>query len=451
MRDRFGFDWSNVKGANYWSKPHLGRRMFFRSLTSAVSGYMLLPGGPLETVAKAAVTTKATAKNCIFFMLQGAPSHTDTFDLKSGNSFPAARFNPTPYNGVLFPQGLMPRIAEQFESVALLRSVKAWANVHGLMQTWVQIGRNPASPVAKISPHIGSVVSLELAQKGAILPTFMSLNGTPRAASGFLPVAHAPFLLTAGAGLPNTTHRDGRDRFAARTGLLLEAEKAAIAPADAGALPEEIADWKMRSQLLMYNSAVDRIFSLRDDERSQYGTSAFGDACLTARNLLRANLGTRFIQINFGSWDHHGNIYTQLPAMAAPFDAGFGRLIVDLKADGLLDETLIVAQGEFGRTVGSLNGNQGRDHYAQQTALFAGARIRGGRALGATDDLGAATIDPGWVRDRDVKAEDIEATIYSALGIDWTTLRRDNRFGRGYEYVPSADQDLFGPVHELWG
>ena len=138
------------------------------------------------------------------------------------------------------------------------------------------------------------------------------------------------------------------------------------------------------------------------------------------------------------------------PPLATPFDAGFGRLLGDLKADGLLDETLIVAQGEFGRTVGPLNGNRGRDHYAQQTVLFAGARIRGGRAVGATDDQGARTADPGWVRERDVKAEDIEATIYSALGIDWTTLRKDNRFGRGYEYVPSADQDLFGPVNELW-
>ena len=450
MKDYFGTDWSGVTGAPYWSKPQLGRRMFFRHLASAVSGYMLLPGRPMETVSKAAVSPKGTAKNCIFFMMQGAPSHTDTFDLKASNPFPAAQFNPTRYNGVLFPQGLMPRIAEQLESIVLLRSVRAWANVHGLMQTWVQIGRNPASPVAKISPHIGSVVSLELARKGGILPTFMSLNGTPRAASGFLPVTHAPFLLTAGTGLPNTTHRDGRERFATRTGLLLEAEKAASPAADVGALPDEIAEWKTRSQLLMYNGAVDRIFSFSDEERSRYGGSGFGDACITARNLLRANLGTRFIQINFGSWDHHGNIYQQLPAMATPFDAGFGRLLGDLKADGLLDETLIVAQGEFGRTVGPLNGNRGRDHYAQQTVLFAGARIRGGRAVGATDDQGARTADPGWVRDRDVKAEDIEATIYSALGIDWTTLRKDNRFGRGYEYVPSADQDLFGPVNELW-
>ena len=148
-------------------------------------------------------------------MMQGAPSHTDTFDLKPGNPFPKS-FNPTEYNGLLFPQGLMPQLAGQIDSVALVRAVRAWANVHGLMQQWVQIGRNPAAPTSKISPHIGSVVALELTRKDAILPAFLALNGTPPAASGFLPVADAPFVVTAGGGLPNTTHPDGRDRFATR-------------------------------------------------------------------------------------------------------------------------------------------------------------------------------------------------------------------------------------------
>ncbi len=452
MRDRFGFDESSVTGPPYWRKPQLGRRLFFRHLASAVGGYMLMPGQrPMETIARAAVTPKATAKYCIFFMLQGAPSHTDTFDLKPSNGFPADQFKPTTYNGVLFPQGLMPKLAEQLDSLVLVRSARAWANVHGLMQTWVQIGRNPATPLAKISPHIGSVVSLELTNKSAVLPAFIALNGTPRAASGFLPVANAPFLLTGGAGLPNTAHRDGRERFAGRTALLRESEAAGVpTAAELGALPDEIADWKLRSQLLMYNSQVDRIFQLDGDTRTQYGGTPLGDACLTARNLLRANMGTRFIQITYGSWDHHNNLYPRLTAMAGEFDSALGRLLVDLKADGLLDQTLIVAQGEFGRTVGPLNGAGGRDHYQQQSIVFAGARIRGGRAIGVTDERGARTVEPQWSRDRDVRPEDTEATIYSALGIDWTTLKRDARFGRGYEYVP-ASEDMYSPVHELWG
>ena len=450
MKDRFGFDWSGVAGAPYWSKPQLGRRMFFRHVASAVAGYLLLPGRPLERVARASVSPKATAKNVVFIMMQGAPSHTDTFDLKAGNPFPRS-FNPTTYNGLLFPQGLMPHLAGQLDSIALVRSMRAWANVHGLMQQWVQIGRNPAKPTSKISPHIGSVVALELTRKDAILPAFLALNGTPPASSGFLPVADAPFVVTAGGGLPNTSHPDGRDRFAARNAVLQALEAGAVPGEDLGSGPDEMKEWKTRSRSLMYNSDVDRIFNLDPDDKTRYGNTAFGNACVTARNLLRADMGTRFIQITLGSWDYHSNLYAQLIPMAGQFDAGLGALLVDLKADGLLDQTLIVAQGEFGRTVGNLNGNSGRDHFQQQAMLVAGAQVRGGRAIGETDSLGSKTIDPGWSRERDVRAEDIEATIYSALGIDWTTLRQDSRFGRGYEYVPSAGEDLYGPLHELWG
>jgi uncharacterized protein (DUF1501 family) len=282
----------------------------------------------------------------------------------------------------------------------------------------------------------------------------MALNGTPRAASGFLPVAHAPFLLTSGEGLPNTAHPDGPDRYSSRMALLQDSERtSSIQAADLGSAGLEMAEWKLRSQLLMYNSNVDKIFLLNGADQRRYGNSAFGNACLTARNLLNAKLGTRFIQITFGSWDHHAGIYGRLVPMATDFDSGLAALMTDLKSNGLFDETLIVAQGEFGRSVGPLNGGQGRDHYPQQTVLFAGAGTRGGRAIGSTDDMGAATADPGWSRGRDVRAEDIEATIYSALGIDWTKLLRDNRFGRGYEYVPSASgsEDIYGPVNELWG
>src|SRR5207245_1431153 len=125
----------------------------------------------------------------------------------------------------------------------------------------------------------------------------------------------------------------------------------------------------------LFNSIVDRIFNLDAVERNRYGNTAFGAACLTARNLLRANLGTRFIQINLGSWDYHQNLYAQLTPMASQFDSGLGALLVDLKAAGLLDETLIVAQGEFGRTVGPLNSNAGCTHVLQTAMWFSCALV----------------------------------------------------------------------------
>ncbi len=173
--------------------------------------------------------------------------------------------------------------------------------------------------------------------------------------------------------------------------------------------------------------------------REAYGNTGFGDACIAARDLARAGNGVRFIRIDSGSWDHHGNIYaphTNLQKMCGQFDAGMAALIRDLKKDGAFDDTLIAALGEFGRTVGALNQNAGRDHHTQQAALFAGAGIEGGRAIGATNEAGDEVIDPGWSRQRYIRPEDIAATIYQALGIDWTKacLARPNF-----------------PVNELWG
>src|SRR5260370_9104473 len=109
MKDRFGFDWSKIQGAPFWSRPQLGRRMFFRHVASAVGGYFLLPGRPMETIAKAAVTTRNTAKNVIFIMMTGAPSHTDTFHLTEDPS-PPPSCKPTNSNGLRCPPRSVPNI-----------------------------------------------------------------------------------------------------------------------------------------------------------------------------------------------------------------------------------------------------------------------------------------------------------------------------------------------------
>ena len=454
MKNRF--DFSKIRGTQFWRQPHIGRRVFFRHMASAVGGYFLLPSRPLETIAKASVTPIGTAKNCIFILLTGAPSHTDTFDLKEGSWTPGY-FNPTSFGDIRFPQGLMPKIAAQLDSIALVRSVRAWATAHGLAQTWVQIGRNPASGLSKIAPHIGSVVSLELgpASPDHTLPPFISLNASDGPSQGYLTPDNAPFYVSpSGGGLGNTAHPGGVDVFNRRYGIKLDLDTELESDPLLGTQldPAFVANESARK--VMYNPAVDAVFNFDTATRASYGTSSFGNACIAARNLLRANLGTRFIQISFGSWDHHVNIYApnaNLQSMAKQFDNGLGQLLADLKQDGTLDQTLIVALGEFGRTVGALNTTNGRDHHVQQTALFAGAKVTGKSVIGATDATGGTIVDPGWSRQREVRPEDLEATIYSALGIDWTTVRHDDPLQRGFEYVPFSDQDLYGPVNELWG
>jgi uncharacterized protein (DUF1501 family) len=206
---------------------------------------------------------------------------------------------------------------------------------------------------------------------------------------------------------------------------------------------------------MMYNPAVDGAFRFTAAEGARYGNTSFGNACLIAKQVIAANQGTRYIQITTGGWDMHQDIYNagvrnNIFSLGNAMDAAVAALIGDLKSSGLLNETLVVMAGEFGRTVWRLSAAAGRDHFPQQFVVVAGAGIRGGRAIGSTDAQGSATADPGWSRARDVRPEDIEATIYSAMGINWTTIRYDDPFGRGFEYVPYAKEDVYGPLQELW-
>jgi hypothetical protein len=459
MKDQFGHDPSKVRGTHFWRLPHIGRRMFFRHMATALSGYFLLPGSrPGETVARAAAAPIGTAKNVIFIFLTGAPSHTDTFDLKEGAWTPAF-MAPTSYGDLRFPQGLMPNIANQIGDVAFVRSLQAYATAHGLAQNWVQMGRNPIQGLNRLAPHIGSVVAQELGPQmtDRTLPAFMSLNASIGSGPGasFLPPEDEPFFVSpGGGGLANTTNSDGAAALDRRLGLTFSIDTEISASEPFGNAPADLNQFRNKARLLMYNGAVNNVFNFDQTTKNAYGNTGFGNACITARNLLRSGLGTRFIQISFGSWDHHGNIYgqnTNLQLMSRQFDAGLGALMADLKADGSFSSTLIVAMGEFGRTVGPLNANNGRDHHVQQSVLLAGAGIKGGRAIGQTNSLGDTIVDPGWSGNRAVRNEDIEATIYSALGIDWTKVIHASFLGRGFEYVPSSDVYTFQPINELWG
>lgn len=457
MKDRFGFDINHIAGTLFWRRPELGRRMFFRHVASTVGGYFMLPSKPMETVAKAAPTLKNTAKNVIFILMSGGPSQIDTFDFKDGAWTPK-EFAPTDYSGIRWPQGMMPQLGEQIKDLAFVRSMKAWALVHNLAKTWVMIGRNPALSSARIAPHIGSVVSLEFAKQdpGRALPAFVHLNTTNGPGNGYFAPDHSPFYISpSGGGMSNTTNRDGQARYNRRVEILDKLSTDLKESKEFGSEVNEAFAFQAAARRLNYNPDMDRIFTFDQAEKNRFGNTSFGNACIAARNLLRARSGVRFIQINQGDWDHHENIY--VPAVQnghmqvmRTFDSGLGTLMKDLRNDGLLDETLIVTMGEFGRVPGNINSGKGRDHHVQMSMMFAGAKINGGRAIGATDTVGGATKDPGWSRNRDVRPEDIEATIYSALGIDYTTLRRDDPIGRGFEYVPFSDRDLYGPIDELW-
>jgi hypothetical protein len=442
-------------------RPALSRRHFFHLAGAGVTASWLAPRAVSQNIVEqASVKTMGTAKHVIAILLTGAPSHIDTFDFKQTADSQLDLLKPETRKGLVWPVGLMPKLGEMIEDFALLRSVRSWNLQHGAAQVWSQIGRSPVAALGDIAPNIGSIVAAEKEaerRKDQVFPGFLSLNAPDGVGSGYLPSAYAPFRVTpAQAGLRNTSSPDdptGSGRFADRTAVLERLDGDLRQTAAYGAELADAGTFYKSARGMMYNSDVAKAFSFTAAESAEYGNSAFGNACLVARKVLAADQGTHFIQINFGSWDHHSAIYgaNNLPRMAGLLDSGLAKLFTDLKKDGLFNETLIVVAGEFGRTVGRLSGAGGRDHFLQQSALIAGAKVKGGRAIGSTNDAGSDIADPGWSRQREIRVEDLEATLYSALGINWTKVRYDDPFGRGFYYVPYSDQDIYGPLNELWG
>jgi hypothetical protein len=451
--------------------PGFSRRRFLQVAgTGIVASYFADVVNPrllYGATAAPNVALKNTAKNCIFIFLPGAPSNIDTWDLKVGAWTPSD-FNPTTYdNGaLLFPQGLMPNTAQHLDKLTFVRPGLAWAAVHTLGQAWAQIARNPGGATGAIAPHIGSVVSLESqAARSAsdVLPGFIALNSGGIPAQGYFPATYAPFqVVPASTGLPTISHPDGAARFTDRWNFLhqLDANRTTGA---LGKVTLDMNDFYNQSKAIMDAPNINALFSFSTDEHTRYGNSTFGDSLVIARNLVAGRKGTRFVQATFGSWDHHSDIYDKtagadsLYTQMAQFDPAFSALLTDLQSmpgtaagKTMLDETLVVVMAEFGRTVGALNNQNGRDHNLRMTSVWAGGGIRGGQVIGKTDATGNAVAEYGWSANRDVRPEDVTCTIYSALGIDYTTVRHDDPLGRGFEYVPFAKDGTYQPISELW-
>jgi hypothetical protein len=443
----------------FFERPFFSRRSFFQVLGAGLSG-SVLAGRAMSNnsgvVARGNPTLINRAKNVVFVLLAGAPSHADLFDFKMVEGVTPNSFRPETINGILWPTGLMPNLVKNLPDMALVRSVRSWALQHNLAQAWTQIGRSPAAALGDIAPNIGSIVAAEkFAERrpGDTFPLFLGLNANEMVGSGYLPSRYAPIRFNpAAAGFPDTVNPDGQARFENKWGLLYQLDSPLRINSPVSGEFEDYDGFYKAGKGMMFNPKVDQAFRYTTQESQRYGNSGFGNACLTAHKVLAANEGTRYIQINFGGWDHHQNIYDAnvLPRMAGMLDSGLSALLTDMKSSGLLNETLVVVMGEFGRTVGRLTGQQGRDHYLQQFVVFAGAGVKGGRAIGSTNETGARTVEYGWSRDRDIRTEDVESTLYSALGINYTNIRYDDPFQRGFEYVPYADQDLYGPIVELW-
>ena len=458
-----------ASGTTPYNGPELSRRGFLElGAGGLVASWFLSSPVSAWAATTAQVTPRASARNVIFVFLPGAPSQIDTWDLKEGAWTPSD-FAPASFGGGLrFPAGLLPNVSAHLSDIAIVRSVRASALVHGLGQTWIQIARNPTGATGSEAPNMGSIAALELdPQRGPndVLPAFLSLNTQGGlSGAGYFPSTYSPFVVQpTTTGLPSLSHPDGAARLQTRWNDLQQLDSSLRTGQPLGKDAADAVNFYNQAKVLIDTPAVNDLFKYSDPDSLRYGSSSFGNACLVAKQVLAGACGARFVMVSLGGWDMHSAIYTKTAAtnlytQMGQLDPALANLIADLKAapgktpgKTLFDETLVVVAGEFGRTVGALNGQAGRDHFAINSALFAGGGVKGGQVIGATDVTGGTITDSGVSGRTELRAEDIACTVYSALGIDWTTERHDDPLGRGFEYVPYAKDGVYAPIDRLFG
>ena len=452
--------------------PTLARREFLRIGATTFVGFHLLPMlKPLQVKAAHKVSPRGSAEFCIFLFLEGGPPQLDTFDVKEGKWTPPDFDIRTITPDIKMPYGQFPKLSERIHHLALARSVEAWESVHERGQYYIQVGRAFSAARASEIPSVGSLVAYEFQERkkeGDFLPPFVALNFSPGGAglagAGMLPASCAPLPLALGenADLAFVVPEAERERFSRRWDFLQRLDAGMRGgKAPLGRPPLDFSSHYLGAHEMLKRPRVGEILRFSEEDHSRYGSSSVGDGCILARNLVAADAGTHFISVAHKGWDLHGKIYDKTQkvnhyTLCRELDDCYSSLLDDLSTmkdkNGrtLLDKTLIVCMGEFGRTPGDLNPNKGRDHHRfASTSVFSGGGVRGGRVIGATDETGAKVTAHGWHRKRSIYTEDTVATIFSALGIDWSKSITNTPSGRAFEYIEFTSGTEFINVDEI--
>jgi uncharacterized protein (DUF1501 family) len=392
----------------------MGRRGF---LASGLAGTLGLAFSPLiqAQVAASASGVGPKAKRCILLWLNGGPSHIDTFDPKpgvdSGGPFKAID---TEASGVKFCEHL-PKLAARANHLAIVRSLTSAEADHERAYQLLHTGNAPQETV--VYPALGSVVAKRWSGDESALPTYVAINGNG-AGAGFFGLDFAPYVI----GDPNAPFANVRspegipERRIARRQKALDAFNRESA---AGRSAELIGDHQRitsQARKLTKSPALKALDLSKEtpETRTRFAAegddAGFGRGCLLALRLLEQ--GVRFVEVSLDGWDTHADNFNASTALMAKLDPAFAALVSSLAERGLLDETLVICMGEFGRTP-TINPSSGRDHWSEAfSAVLAGGGIRGGQVIGSTDEKGAS------VKDRPVTVPDLFATLLAAFGVD---------------------------------
>jgi uncharacterized protein (DUF1501 family) len=352
-------------------------------------------------------------KSAILLWLGGGPPSIDMWDMKPGAPT-AGEFKPINTTGDYQICELLPLVAQQAKHLSIVRSMSTREADHERGRYYMHTGFVPNPSVEH--PGYGSVVAREMEEKVPELeiPPFVSIGG-PSEGPGFLGMAYAPFQVDANGQIRDAEMRQvSWDRLQDRMKLLDMLEKRFIAERR-GSAAEEHAKVLGKTHDLLTSEQMDA-FKVRSEPQEmleKYGDNNFGRGCLMARRLVE--VGVPFVEVNSGGWDLHQGCFTSLQTKLPELDKAFSALVDDLAQRGLLESTVVLCMGEFGRTP-RINGNAGRDHFARAwSVVLGGAAIQGGRAIGKTnaDGTGVET-DP-------YSSEDLMATVCQALGISLQT------------------------------
>jgi uncharacterized protein (DUF1501 family) len=393
--------------------------------------------------------TKTKAKRCILLWMQGGPSHIDTFDPKPDAPVEIrGEFGtvPTALPGVRFAD-VAPMLAKQADKLAIIRGHDPKNGSHGVADHLMMSGHpfNASLPF----PCFGSVVAKERGYENGMLPFVQLGRAIDRrfngGIAGFLGDQFNPFEVPDDPSSPAFKVRDlavstdaDRIRLERRYAMLSDLEnyqKAVEAPGVVKARDE----FYEKAHGIITGPAAKKAFDLTqesDKTRERYGKNSLGQGCLLARRLIDA--GVQFVTVTDGGWDTHTDNFKSLKNRLMPrVDRGLSALVEDLGVRGLLDETLVVWFGDFGRTP-KVNPTAGRDHWATAgVALLAGGALKVGQVVGKTNALAEV------VTDTPVGPQDIAATIYTVLGVNPHTWYKAQD-GRPVELCPEGK-----PVKEL--
>lgn len=392
-----------------WHKE-VSRRSFVKTGISSFLGLIAMQHFGSSSVAQLEDVIPR-AKHCIVLFMSGGASQLDTFDPKPGtkNGGPFAAI-PTSTKGIQISEHL-PNVAEQAHHLSIIRSMVSREGNHERARYLLHTGYAPGGAVRH--PTLGSITSHYLEDEFLNLPSCVNIN-SPTYSGGFLGATHDPFVVKDPMmPVEDISYPAQMDthRFRERLKMLRAIEKDFIAKRTGRSTEAHEAIYKKADELI--NSPKIDAFNLDDEPiaiREAYGMNRFGQGCLMARRLVEA--GVKFVEVSLDGWDTHQNNFERTQELLDMVDPAFAMLLQDLSERDLLDETLVLWLGEFGRTP-RINENDGRDHHTNGwSAVVGGGGVRGGQVVGGTNEDGSQVVSGA------VGVPDLFASLCFALGIN---------------------------------